>query len=242
MTDASDKPLDCRVVRDELPALLYDDLDAELERRVEQHLQSCEACRAELEGHRRTIQLLDTWSVDSARLPELTALPGWRRRRVLGWLRPVLTGAAAALVVFAVLGLLRSDVQYADGRLTVTIGGRSSPTPSRVDDPGSIVPAVRAVARDEVDARFAALLEALEVGFVKFGELEEQRRMLLARAVDLRRDEDRRQQTAVLQALTDRLEAEAIWTHQALGDIRTWIAMNDQTPAVNDDLNRKEKS
>jgi hypothetical protein len=233
----TDRPLDCQAARDELPALLYDDLDETLRRRVEEHLDACDECRAELDGHRRTMRLLDAWSVDTAPPKDAGPPAQSHRWRVYGWLRPVLTGAAAAVVAFAVLGVLGADLQYEDSRLTVTIGARLSPAINDLQRTEAIAPVVRAVAGDELDARCEALLRILDAKLVEFGRREEQRRVLFANAVDLRRDEDLRQQEALLQTLAEHVGAEALRTRHALDDIRTWIAMGERAATPDDSLN-----
>jgi hypothetical protein len=233
MKDTTDRPLDCRAARDELPALLYDDLDETLRGRIEGHLQGCDGCRAELAGHRRTMRLLDAWSVDTAP-PEDAGSPARPHRwQLYGWLRPVLTGAAAALVVFALLGVLGADLQYENGRLTVTIGAGLSPASHDVDRADAVAPVVR----DELDARCEELLRILDAELAEFGRREEQRRVLLANAVDLRRDEDLRRQETLLQKLAEHMGTEAVRTRHALDDIRTWIAMGERPAASDDNLN-----
>ena len=240
MTTANDQPPDCPAVRDELPALLYDDLDTDSKRRVERHLESCSECRAELESHRRTMQLLDSWSVDTDRVATWADRERSRRGVMLAWLRPMSIGAAAALIVFAALGFVGTDVHYAQGQLAITFGRGSAPTSNRIVDPESITPMLRAVAREEMDGRYDAYLETLEAGLAEFAQDQEQRRLWLVSAIDLRRHQDQRQQAAVLQALADHLQNEAVQTHQAIDDLRSWVAMNDQSLQFENELNRKE--
>ena len=98
MTGSSESQLDCEAVRAELAALLYDELSDDLKRSLEHHLDVCAACRAELEGHRRTMRMLDQWSL--APCASRSSIP-WvavPRRPLQGWLRPVLVGTAAALI------------------------------------------------------------------------------------------------------------------------------------------------
>lgn len=237
MTHAEDQPLDCPAARDELPALLYDDLDANLKQRVESHLETCDQCRAELEGHRRTMQLLDSWSVNSDHLAISADRNSSRSRLILASLRPISVGAAAALIVYAALAFIGTDVRRAHGQLTITFGRGSAPTAPGLVDPESIVPMVRATAVEEMDQRYAAYLETLETGLAEFAQDQERRRQWLVRAVDLQRNRDRWQQAVLLRALADSFQNEAIQTHQAIDDLRSWISMNDQSSQFGSELN-----
>ncbi len=87
------------------------------------------------------------------------------------------------------LGILGGDVEYADGQLTVTLGRGHDDAPGAKPDPAAFASAIRTATQEELDARCGELLDAIEAGLFKFGRQEEQRRVLLARAVDVRYDE-----------------------------------------------------
>lgn len=210
MTDHSKTPADCDVVREDLSAWLYDELEGQDRLRIERHLDSCPACRADADELRQTMQKLDAWEFDVS-----AAKPAGSRRGSLRWaqrLRPWLTGAAAAIVVFALLGMFGANVRVGDGRLTLSFG-RQSPDLSE-PDLALLVPVMRAAARDEIETRLNGLLDALEVDLRKMGRRHEQERMLLARAVDTRREADSRELAAWLGAMNRRQNEQDVRTRQ----------------------------
>jgi hypothetical protein len=75
--------------REEWMPLLCGEADGETKRRLEEHLQSCAACAAEVQGWRRTMGRLDAWK-----------LPKARRARVFP-VQPIAWAAAAAIVIGA---------------------------------------------------------------------------------------------------------------------------------------------
>lgn len=210
MTDDSKTPADCGAVREDLPAWLYDELQGEARIRIERHLDSCPECRADADALRRTMHTLDAWEFDVSAADSAVS-----RRRSLKWaqrLRPLLTGAAAAAVVFALLGMFGASVRMGDGRLTLSFG-RGTPQSSN-PDLATLVPVMRSAARAEIESRLSGFLEALEVDLRKIGRRHEQERMLLARAVDTRREADLRQLAAWLAAMNQRQNQQDVRTHQ----------------------------
>lgn len=210
MTDHSKTPADCDAVREDLPAWLYDELEGQARLQIERHLNSCSACRADADELRETMQTLDAWEFDiSAAIPadSCGASLTWAQR-----LRPCLTGAAAAVVVFALLGMFGASVRMGEGRLTLSFG-RQAPE-STNPDLATLVPVMRAAARDEIETRLSGLLDALEVDLRKIGRRHEQERMLLARAVDTRREADLRELAAWLGAMNQRQNEQDVRTRQ----------------------------
>jgi anti-sigma factor RsiW len=91
----------CRHIRRQLVAFLDGELTDAESRPVREHLDECEGCRAEAEGHSRCRAALDLWTVPPTGVdlvPRL--LPGFseKRRRRLG----LLPLAAAAVLLLAV--------------------------------------------------------------------------------------------------------------------------------------------
>ncbi len=232
MTEASNAPMDREAVRIELPAVLYGELDGEMGRRVEAHLDSCEACSAELDAHRRTLAMLDEWSVERPPAPagvRRASAPQSRRTR---WARPIAIGAAAASVAFIALTLVGARAERIDGRLVLSLGRRDARfTPTGpVQRPAVLMPVVQAVARDEIEPRIEALLTVLDDELSSMTQREEARRVLLARAVDARRDSDRRRVWEALELLADRQQ-----------QLLTAVAYRDGNETPSDPNNRKEK-
>jgi anti-sigma factor RsiW len=131
----------CRDVRADLSASLDGDLDPKAAGEIRRHLESCAACRSELELLRLTVGAL-------RRLPELPApaaiLDGvrarlrpqpWHRRLLEGrqWLLGVPVGALATLVV--VVGIAFFQARYPGIQRMVGPGGPAPPPPARVEAP-----------------------------------------------------------------------------------------------------------
>ncbi|UCE59959.1 MAG: zf-HC2 domain-containing protein [Phycisphaerales bacterium] len=230
MKNDNTKQVDCQTVREELPTLLYDELDGESRQLIEQHVEACQQCRDELEGFRRTLRLLDSWSVEAPETAEPFKTHSSVESRLPIRLRPVLVGAAAAVIVFAILGWVGTDWQYADGQLVVTLGRGSMSASYLGQDLNTAVPMLRAVAREEADIRCNSLLTVIQENLVEFERQQEERRLALVGAVDVRRDEDWRHQMVMFQALAGGLEREVRYTNRALDDL--WTHLSQENPAI----------
>ncbi|MHC4089143.1 MAG: anti-sigma factor family protein [Planctomycetota bacterium] len=208
MKDQDQRPMNCDRVRQEIPALLYGELEPEVKEAVEQHLDSCTACSAERDKHRQTMLLLDRWPV--AEPPAMPEFPLPRaasqqpvRAGVLRLLRPVIFGAAAAVLMFGALMLVVADARYADGRLVVTLGQGSVPTDhtSKVAPSHTASAQMREIAQFECDRRIEGMLELLGGRLDELDRRHERNRQLLARAVDVQRERDRLQQQSAMEGL-----------------------------------------
>ncbi len=137
----------CGDVIDQLPDLLYDELDAPSRRAVEQHILGCPTCNAERESLQRTMQVLDQWApVASADDPQTIArvAAALGRSRNGGrniqptFRRSALTGLAAALVAFVGLSLFRAEIRYGEGGMSVSFGRSETLAPGpEPESPGS---------------------------------------------------------------------------------------------------------
>lgn len=221
MTNDLNAPIDCEAVRDEMPGLLYDDIDPGARSVVEEHLAQCAACRAELEADRATLRCLDEWSVESPPAAGISSFSIQTSRR-LGWLRPVLVGAVAAAVAFAALGAIGADARYGDGALILTIGrAMAESDDGRPFSNG--LNAARAVTREELDERLSRIAEALAIDLEDLGRRQERRRVVLAQVVDVELDRDWRRQARLVEILVARYESESQWTRDAFDEMWTRI-------------------
>jgi len=106
--------MSCEAIRDDMMDVLYGEADPATARRVEEHHQTCPACREELQSLRRLRRELACWE-----LPAGLNGPSRTRPAVRGWLR------AAAVVLLALggaLGLSGSEARYDGGRLSFRLG------------------------------------------------------------------------------------------------------------------------
>ena len=112
--------------KDTLVAYLYDEIDSEQRRDVEEHLRTCAACRSEVESLRHVRQDLAAWQPPEAHLgfqlaqKPATVLPSPR------WTVPALPAwaqaAAAVLLLASGAAIANVQVRYGNEGLSVTTG------------------------------------------------------------------------------------------------------------------------
>lgn len=106
MTNPDHQPMTCEDRRDAMPLFVSKDLGVAAQAAVERHLNTCDACRREIEEQAAIDQLvrdafqrepIATWGVERYVRERMTARHGW-----LGWFRPLLSPmpvlATAALI------------------------------------------------------------------------------------------------------------------------------------------------
>ncbi len=205
-TNTPSDPLDCESTRLELPTLLSDELDTATKHRVEAHLSACDACRDELEGHRRTLKHLQAWTVETK--PGEAHKLFSPRRRPAAWCRPAMVGVAAALLAFVVLGAVGADAKWADGQLTLTLGRTSDDQPRIEPAPAELwSPVIREAVEELFDDRMGEFLVALEEDLTNLDQRHEQRRLILAGAVDRQRNTDWQRVNTAMEVLFARQDA-----------------------------------
>jgi len=187
--------MSCTGIRNLLSPYLDSALSDSLRKRVEAHLERCEACRRELEELRRTVALLG--GLDDLEPPEGFAervagtafrscpVPPARRRAWSGFrIRPAFAAAAALLIVVAAAYVMGGGgaQPLADGRLRMSFGMKAgAPSVQSVADEAQVAePAVEAPTSEAVENELAeaelsgergdwrrspALGEAPEIGF-----------------------------------------------------------------------------
>ena len=126
----------CEMAKERLMDYLFSELDDSNQKEMESHLKSCEECSKELEKQQQTVSLMEKWpEVEPAhRLVFANPSPGFLLRLKEFWVpsngrfRLFVWGIRLAVVTVVVaLLFLRTDVRYADGQLSLTIGGSSRP-------------------------------------------------------------------------------------------------------------------
>jgi hypothetical protein len=210
MSGPPEEHITCEQAREELPALLYHEVTDDRKCGLEAHLRTCEPCRAELEAHRRTLHLLDQWMLEPGqRKPGFPVTPQSHGMH-LGWFRPLLVGAAAALVAFTVLSLCGASISRSDGQWVISLGRpHEDPAHASIVLPDGQRRAIRSVVDRALDRRLQDLLAALESDLAEMVQGEQRQRLLLASAVEEVRDADMQRFGAVIEALVRRqVEAE----------------------------------
>jgi hypothetical protein len=242
MSDLSAHPLDCDAVRGELAALLYEELNAEARRRVEAHLETCPACRTELEAHRRTLRLLDQWPVPPTAPANVIPLASAARARRPRWWRPVVIGAAAAAVVFAALGLLGTSVTFSDGRLVVSVGrGTPAAQPGPDDAFEQYLPAVEAALREAIDTRLDSLLRSLDADLARLVSNEHRHRVALVQAVDEHSKQILDDLSTVVSILAKRQDEELSRAREFRAEMLAWRERVDARHTVNPEIADNEE-
>ncbi len=154
--------MNCNQVRELLP-----DLAAGMDKGtqdVQNHISSCSACAAKLQGFRQTMALLDQWQAPEpgpyfdtrlgARIREEMARPaaGW-----LHWLRrPALVVSLAALMVAGTLVVGNRAILFPSGDAELAI---KIPVPSVPAQPGTAVGDLQALEKHDLYADFDVLDE-----------------------------------------------------------------------------------
>jgi len=212
----------CDDIRDELAALLYGELPPDQEAAVERHLQNCAPCARILAELRATAGLLAHWSaprvVESPSTIAASVAAQAHRPRRRSWLR---IAAAAAILLFASLTVLGSEVRYANGELTVSLriaGGRPTPV-TRANTPVGWESTVRRIAAEELSTR----AEDQERRLVDWTRTELEARDRLARAFDRLRTEDQRVVAGLLDNFQTTSARENQLTREALVDLASLV-------------------
>jgi len=196
---------------EEIVAYLYDDLDTAERERVEAHVRTCAACRAEMSSLRGVRRELGRWSPPEPSVgftPGLAPAPGrmgaWAKMKVV----PVWAQAAAAmLVVGAAAGLANIEIRQEAGGIIVRTGWSqppvvtapsplpsladvSSPAPWRADLEAMAVALRSELQASQAEARPAAGRETVDAGvrsLITESERRQQRELAL-RIAELARD------------------------------------------------------
>ena len=188
--------------REEFVPYIFGEADADVSRRLRDHLNGCLECREEVERWKRSLGRLDAW-----KLPRAS-----RAREVL---QPVLRWAAAGAAAAAVL-----VAAFAAGRLSAP---RLAPVPVR----GAIAAEVREQLRQEFDSSLNTRLAETASGAVASAG-DQTRELLRAYAVaaEAKRAEEDRALYLALDQLESRWQAQRVADYIALKKDLDTVAVN----------------
>ena len=233
----SEQPPGCDRARLELPALLYGELPPNERDALEKHLATCSSCRDELVRIGEGRALLAHWTVPAVRedpraiAASVVALsdaqPNVRpqpRRRSLVRLSAVLSGAAAALVL--ALALLRTEIDVADGRCSISFrmpGAAVPDGPSVASWPAAWDERTREIAASEFVRQATLLQRTQDERLADWARQNQAEILRLARATDLARSEDQRALGAVLDAVSREAALEDLRTREALVRLASYV-------------------
>jgi anti-sigma factor RsiW len=185
--------MNCTMVRQALPDLLYSDLPPDQTAALRQHLAHCSACRGELAALEGLRQKLDDVpaappvAVDLAKLYQ--AVSRLQDQRAQRWRRTALGLGAAAAGLLLFLGLLHLEVRFEGHQMVIRW---SAPPTPEVPAPGPIVQAPPEVSPGEVKL-LRSLVHALEAD-VRLRDQNQQQALaqLRFRLDSLQEDSDQR--------------------------------------------------
>ncbi len=195
--------------RQEWISYLFEETTPVTRRQLDEHLQSCPKCAAEIAGWRRSLKKLDRWQVPSTRPRSIpSAVP------LLKW------GIAAALLLGAGFGLGRSFAPAADLKIM-----RTEIEGSVKSALASDLQAALAATRNQITNGFAARLNDAMAGMAEAVALDTRRHLdALIRELGNAREEDRQ----TLLALFDRIQKQRAADFLSLrGDLETLASMTD---------------
>src|SRR5260221_14766460 len=111
--------MNCELLRERLPLLIYGDLNSDETRQVNDHLVACLACRLERDALLSTRQALDSVPAPEVRV-DVAAIQAQalatQTRSMRRWKRFAITAGALAASLLALL-LIRSDIPINNGEL-----------------------------------------------------------------------------------------------------------------------------
>jgi len=227
--------MDCNEVMKHLPDLLYDELDPQQKKAVEQHNQVCSCCRMELETLRQTVGTLNQWHPIEAPCnagqiaAQAEARVGGERSPatqslLIRW-RPTLTGFAAGIVIFLGLLWLNAEITYNAGRLTIALGRPATVViePLRTVAPDSIPenlhPFLQKAIRQEFNSNTDLTLTALEERLHDWQIAQDRRYSVLIDGIVEMYAHDQERLKENMATLAFLQEQNSIQTHQALDEV-----------------------
>jgi len=130
--------MDCREIRKLLPAVVDRQLEADDQQRLDEHIQSCAACRAELEDLRKTVAYLQhveeveppPWMTEKImaqiRAEAVQPAPSWRKRLFGAWSANLPLGAVATVMLAVFVIVIFRSIQPELTRDTVQEASKPS--------------------------------------------------------------------------------------------------------------------
>ncbi len=228
--------MDCRDVKRNIPSLLYEELSGELEQEIRNHIDSCPACSEVWEESRKARSYLDLWpDIDSrpdpaAIVKEASRRPARREPRFVRARRWLPLLAAASLLLFFLFALVEVEVNRANGDLVITIGRAAAEDgPMFPGSDGNIPDLVH----DEVEAGIQDLFEVIGRQLDVVMQRQEKNHTLLARALQMQREEDLRITREMIRHVVDRSTEETEKTQQFCRELAGIVCRGIPEPLQN---------
>ncbi len=236
--------MNCPDIAEQLPLLLYDELEADEATAVRSHLESCEACAQAWQELQQTRRVLDEWSpIETgqdvrelftepvAANPPVVASNGWK-------FKSIITGLAAGLLLMATLFFVGVDISKDNGRLTISFG--QGPITTETAEPAVDIEAlesrIRLATFEHLDRTTFEFAESLNNYLERWDQLQTQQRTELIELLALTRRDDIARYEAGLQTVAEGAASDILTTRRAVDELAQLVAFGVISP-LNFELN-----
>lgn len=236
--------MNCPDIAEQLPLLLYDELDTEEAADVRSHLETCDGCAVIWRELQQTRTALDEWSpIETgqdvrelftdpvAASPPVLASNGWK-------FRSIITGLAAGFLLMATLFFVGVDISKDNGRLTISFGrGAIAPEPAEpAVDIEALESRIRLATFEHLDRTTFEFAESLNDYLERWDQLQTQQRTELIELIALARQDDIARYEAGLQSVAEGAASDNLFTRRAVDELAQLVAFG-VIPPLNFELN-----
>ena len=233
--------MNCPDIAEQLPLLLYDELDTEEAADVRPHLETCDSCEVIWRELQQTRTALDEWSpIETGRdVRELFTDPANANPPVVagnGWkFRSIITGLAAGFLLMATLFFVGVDIRKDAGRLTISFGrGAITSDPPEPSEPAVDVDAlesrIRLATFEHIDRTTFEFAESLTEYLERWDQLQARQRTELFELLALARQDDIARYEAGLQSVAEGAASDNLFTRRAVDELAQLVAFGVIAP------------
>ncbi|MCH7547909.1 MAG: zf-HC2 domain-containing protein [Planctomycetes bacterium] len=236
--------MNCSDIAEQLPLLLYDELEADEAASVRSHLASCETCAEAWRELQQTRTALDEWSpIETGRdVRELFTDPANANPPVVagnGWkFKSIITGLAAGFLLMATLFFIGVDIRKDAGRLTISFGRGTIPQEPAEPavDIDALESRIRLATFEHIDRTTFEFAESLTEYLERWDQLQARQRTELFELLALARQDDIARYEAGLQSVAEGAASDNLITRRAVDELAQLVVFG-VIPPVNFELN-----
>ena len=236
--------MNCPDIAEQLPLLLYDELDTEEAADVRSHLETCDSCEVIWRELQQTRTALDEWSpIETGRdVRELFTDPANANPPVVagnGWkFKSIITGLAAGFLLMATLFFIGVDIQKDAGRLTISFGRGTIPQEPAEPavDIDALESRIRLATFEHLDRTTFEFAESLNDYLERWDQLQTQQRTELIELFALTRQDDIARYEAGLRNVAEGAASDNLFTRRAVDELAQLVVFG-VIPPVNFELN-----
>ena len=219
--------MNCPDIAEQLPLLLYDELETDEAASVRTHLETCDSCAVIWREFQQTRAMLDEWSPieagsDVGELLTESANPNHTVVTGKGWkFHPIITGLAAGFLLMATLFFIGVDIQKDAGRLTISFG-RATIIPEPAEpaiDYDAIESRIRLATFERIDRTTFEFAESLTEYLERWDQLQARQRTELFELLALARQDDIARYEAGLQNVAEGAASDNLFTRRAVDEL-----------------------